>query len=89
MLPNGEINWACTCIERDVVGPCNVEFREFRAFVKENRNLKDDSEIPVKGTEIIANFITCVRANPMYYSLYLSKDDDDDENNADDFDKNS
>ncbi|XP_045163084.2 uncharacterized protein LOC123527583 [Mercenaria mercenaria] len=81
VLPNGEINWACTCIEKDVVGPCNIEFREFRAFVAAHRNVKDDTEIPEKGRTIIGNFIGCVRNNPVYYSSLLSKDQDDDEEN--------
>lgn len=82
VLPNGEINWACTCIEKDVVGPCNIEFREFRKFVQENRNRNDDEEISDEGRYIIGSFLTCIRNSPVYYKGVLSKDDDD--NNDDD-----
>lgn len=91
VLPNGEINWACTCIEKDVVGPCNIEFREFRKFVAENRNkIDEDDEISEAGKATIVNFLGCIRKNPVYYKSVFSKDSEDD--NGDDngeFDKMS
>ncbi|XP_060565233.1 uncharacterized protein LOC132724396 [Ruditapes philippinarum] len=89
VLPNGEINWGCTCIEKDVVGPCNLEFREFRSFVAKHRNVKDDSDIPMIGREIITNFIACVRANPVFYSFLSKNDDDNDKIDGNDNDENS
>lgn len=79
LLPNGDINWSCTCIEKDVVGPCNIEFRRFRQFVHDNRNRKEDAQFSEKERNIIGDFIACIKQNPEYYASFFSKDDDDED----------
>lgn len=79
VLPNGDINWACTCIEKDVIGPCNIEFRQFRQFVHDNRHRKEDAEMTQDERNIIGNFIACIKQNPVYYASFFSKDEDDEE----------
>ncbi|KAL4224560.1 Mitochondrial intermembrane space import and assembly protein 40 [Mactra antiquata] len=73
---DGSINWACGCIEKDVIGPCNLEFREFRLMVDKRRH-NDDMPFSDDDLQIFRNFLHCARSNPVYYSSLNKMADDD------------
>jgi len=45
LLPNGDLNWSCRCIEKLVCSPCNVEFRrlaEIEQRINQASELEED-----------------------------------------------
>ena len=87
LLPNGDLNWACTCIEREVVGPCNVQFRKFRQFIHDHGtdlDYDDNEELQLEMFEVVKTFLDCNKKYPLYYPPRIySHDDDDDEDEMD------
>ena len=93
VFPNGDLNWSCTCIERDVIGPCNIEFRAFRQYIHDRRDNEDPDEIPeeqemMKLHGLIRGFLTCTKKHPVYYGDLLKSMNKSDETDSD-FDKKS
>ncbi|XP_052273196.1 uncharacterized protein LOC127873384 isoform X2 [Dreissena polymorpha] len=88
LFPDGTINWACGCIEKEVVGPCNVQFRAFRQFFHDSEGYKDDMPIAKQKEleEIVTNFLECTKSHPVYYESLLKfhKDKDNDDDNGTD-----
>merc|ERR1711915_567386 len=67
ILPNGEINWNCPCLEGMAVGPCGVEFREaFSCF--------HYSEAEPKGSDCIEKFAEMQKCMQGYPELFEEKE---------------
>ena len=62
-----------------MIGPCNVEFREFRQFVHDSKQYRD-KEMPLglqeSMHEIVGRFLFCARQHPVYYHSLLNKKSD-------------
>lgn len=91
VYPNGDLNWACTCIERDVIGPCNIEFRAFRQYIHDRKDGEDPDEMPeeedlLKLHGLIRNFLACTKKHPVYYGDLIKSVTKSDETDSD-FDK--
>ncbi|XP_052760425.1 uncharacterized protein LOC128203171 [Mya arenaria] len=73
--PDGTVNWACGCIERDVVGPCNSEFRVFRQLIHDTKGYKDDMpmEKQMELHTIIKSYFDCMNEHPIYYAATLKR----------------
>lgn len=102
LLPNGEINWSCTCIEHEVMGPCNVQFRSFYQYMHDQKrneaeigdaenDLKTEENIQVQAKlhSLMLDFFQCAKANTVYYAKLfkeLSSSEDKTEKDIDEKD---
>ena len=80
---DGTINWECPCIQREVVGPCGVEFRTaFSAYV----DMKNEGQTKPSDTFMTAikSFNTCAGKFPEYYMPRLKDDTDNDDDDFND-----
>lgn len=81
---DGSINWECPCIQREVVGPCGVEFRTaFSAYVEMKK--EGDTKPSENFMAAIKEFNSCSVKYPEYYfSGGKDEEDEDDDLNGDD-----
>ncbi|KAK3612327.1 hypothetical protein CHS0354_011045 [Potamilus streckersoni] len=74
VLPNGEINWHCSCIGNKLIGPCGVEFHEaFNCFMITS---KEPGKSMADCAELMYDLKKCVAENP---NAFPGLDDDDEE----------
>lgn len=71
ILPDGSVNWACQCIEKEVIGPCNVQFRALREFMHVNKVKDDPADLPdhllKEFDKVLEGYVTCTMDYPVYY----------------------
>ena len=77
ILPNGDINWACSCIERSVIGPCGPEFRAMRQFIHDIDYSKDNltEEKQKEFDNILEAYFLCTMDNPVYYKSEMLEEE--------------
>ena len=77
---DGTINWECPCIQRDVVGPCGVEFRNtFTAYA--NMRTENAQQTSDEFMKAYSDFNTCSKKYPEYY--YTSQKEEENEDDLD------